>query len=309
MFGDNQSKSGIGTDSQLSKVLGNDWKNDEYLVQAVRNIRESLEEGIKRTQKALPQDADDIRFGIEQTFRNETSFNPNQVKNLSFKDVDLLRRHITRLEGQGLGNTRTKNTFTQLVDNLYGEKGVALRTNYSRSNQLRQAYNAGAGIDFEQINSPLPMSNLFKGNDPFSTQGLRMARKQLRQDPRFKNLTAAQRAVRLKEVDARFLDGIWDRFSKELEGSFKEGGEKAGIAKLYNLTRREGKGWLRQCFEEGRSGDRKFKQALTIIEEATPFNVKHRNLYNFMRVAAIFGLARGAFASGESGLLGAIDPF
>ena len=309
MFGDNQSKSGIGTDSQLSKVLGDDWKNDPQLVQAVRNIRESLEEGITRTQKALPQDADDIRFGIEQTFRNETSFNPNQVKNLSFKDVDQLRKNITRLEGQGLGDTRTKNTFTQLLDNLYGEKGVALRTAYSRSNQLRQAYNAGAGIEFQQMNSSLPKSNLFKGKNPFSTQGLEMARKQLRQDPRFKNLTAEQRAVRLKEVDARFLDGIWDRFSKELEGSFKEGGEKAGIAKLYNLTRGEGRGWLRQFFEEGRSGDRKFKQALTIIEEATPFNVKHRNLYNFMRVAAIFGLARGAFASGESGLLGAIDPF
>ena len=94
-----------------------------------------------------------------------------------------------------------------------------------------------------------------------------------------------------------------------LKNSAREGGTKAGITKLRNLTRGEGREWFRQFFEEGRSGDRKMREAIAIIEDATPFSVKHKNLYNVMRLAAIFGVGRAVFASGESGLLGAIDPF
>ena len=48
---------------------------------------------------------------------------------------------------------------------------------------------------------------------------------------------------------------------------------------------------------------------MNIVEDITPFRERHQLLYNFMRMAAIFGAARAAFASGESGLLGTIDPF
>ena len=260
--------------------------------------------------------ADNLGSGWREKPRLETAvieiqkaLNPEQglIKNLPSREMDVIRRHFEVRANQKLGRSKEiSDELTNLLDDLYGPQWKQVRSGYAESHFRSEAYNAGAG----KKNSYTPIVKYnFQTDDLITKQDLEDALKEILNDPRITSLPEALQGARKSEIKSQFLEGVWDRFSKDLENSAREDGTKAGIAKLRNLTRGEGREWFRQFFEEGRSGDRKMREAIAIIEDATPFSVKHKNLYNVMRLAAIFGVGRAVFASGESGLLGAIDPF
>lgn len=260
--------------------------------------------------------ADNLGSGWREKPRLETAvieiqkaLNPEQglIKNLPSREMDVIRRHFEVRANQKLGRSKEiSDELTNLLDDLYGPQWKQVRSGYAESHFRSEAYNAGAG----KKNSYTPIVKYnFQTDDLITKQDLEDALNEILNDPRITSLPEALQGARKSEIKSQFLEGVWDRFSKDLENSAREDGTKAGIAKLRNLTRGEGREWFRQFFEEGRSGDRKMREAIAIIEDATPFSVKHKNLYNVMRLAAIFGVGRAVFASGESGLLGAIDPF
>jgi hypothetical protein len=260
--------------------------------------------------------ADNLGSGWREKPRLETAvieiqkaLNPEQglIKNLPSREMDVIRRHFEVRANQKLGRSKEiSDELTNLLDDLYGPQWKQVRSGYAESHFRSEAYNAGAG----KKNSYTPIVKYnFQTDDLVRKQDLEDALDEILNDPRITSLPEALQGARRSQIKSQFLEGVWDRFSKDLENSARSDGTKAGITKLRNLTRGEGREWFRQFFEEGRSGDRKMREAIAIIEDATPFSVKHKNLYNVMRLAAIFGVGRAVFASGESGLLGAIDPF
>jgi hypothetical protein len=260
--------------------------------------------------------ADNLGSGWREKPRLETAvieiqkaLNPEQglIKNLPSREMDVIRRHFEVRANQKLGRSKEiSDELTNLLDDLYGPQWKQVRSGYAESHFRSEAYNAGAG----KKNSYTPIVKYnFQTDDLITKQDLEDALNEILNDPRITSLPEALQGARRSQIKSQFLEGVWDRFSKDLENSARSDGTKAGITKLRNLTRGEGREWFRQFFEEGRSGDRKMREAIAIIEDATPFSVKHKNLYNVMRLAAIFGVGRAVFASGESGLLGAIDPF
>jgi len=244
---------------------------------------------------------------IQNALRLLGGSSDDAIKNLPSREMDVIRQHFEVRANQKLGRSKEiSDELTNLLDDLYGPQWKQVRSGYAESHFRSEAYNAGAG----KKNSYTPIVEYnFPTDDLIRKQDLEDALKEILNDPRITSLPEALQGARKSEIKSQFLEGVWDRFSKDLENSAREDGTKAGIAKLRNLTRGEGREWFRQFFEEGRSGDRKMREAIAIIEDATPFSVKHKNLYNVMRLAAIFGVGRAVFASGESGLLGAIDPF
>ena len=244
---------------------------------------------------------------IQNALRLLGGSSDDAIKNLPSREMDVIRQHFEVRANQKLGRSKEiSDELTNLLDDLYGPQWKQIRSGYAERHFRSEAYNAGAG----KKNSYTPIVEYnFPTDDLIRKQDLEDALKEILNDPRITSLPEALQGARKSEIKSQFLEGVWDRFSKDLENSAREDGTKAGIAKLRNLTRGEGREWFRQFFEEGRSGDRKMREAIAIIEDATPFSVKHKNLYNVMRLAAIFGVGRAVFASGESGLLGAIDPF
>ena len=244
---------------------------------------------------------------IQNALRLLGGSSDDAIKNLPSREMDVIRQHFEVRANQKLGRSKEiSDELTNLLDDLYGPQWKQIRSGYAERHFRSEAYNAGAG----KKNSYTPIVEYnFPTDDLIRKQDLEDALKEILNDPRITSLPEALQGARKSEIKSQFLEGVWDRFSKDLENSAREDGTKAGIAKLRNLTRGEGREWFRQFFEKGRSGDRKMREAIAIIEDATPFSVKHKNLYNVMRLAAIFGVGRAVFASGESGLLGAIDPF
>ena len=244
---------------------------------------------------------------IQNALRLLGGSSDDAIKNLPSREMDVIRQHFEVRANQKLGRSKEiSDELTNLLDDLYGPQWKQVRSGYAESHFRSEAYNAGAG----KKNSYTPIVEYnFPTDDLIRKQDLEDALKEILNDPRITSLPEALQGARKSEIKSQFLEGVWDRFSKDLENSAREDGTKAGITKLRNLTRGEGREWFRQFFEKGRSGDRKMREAIAIIEDATPFSVKHKNLYNVMRLAAIFGVGRAVFASGESGLLGAIDPF
>ena len=226
-------------------------------------------------------------------------------QNLPLKAMEIVRRHLRDRARDG--GKRVNVAFDEL-DNLLDEAFPDIkpvRRKYSEANMMNEAYSAGSGTGVKQIGKGTGESGLFSDTNVFNKQNLKRAMRKLTDDPRIRSLPKAQQGARKAAVERQFLDGVWDRFSTSLEG----GTDKEGTTSRYKLTRGEGKEWFREFFEEGPKGDRAFRQAMNIVEDITPFRARHKLLYNFMRMAAIFGAARAAFASGESGLLGTIDPF
>ena len=67
--------------------------------------------------------------------------------------------------------------------------------------------------------------------------------------------------------------------------------------------------WLRQLFDEGIRGERKYQQALREIKSATPFSQKFPKLSKIMGAAALLGTARWMFGGGgPAGLLDVAGP-
>ena len=272
--------------------LGSGWREKPELETAVIEIQKALNPGQGSGAQAL---------------RLLGGSSDDAIKNLPSREMDVIRRHFEVRANQKLGRSKEiSDELTNLLDDLYGPQWGQVRSGYAESRIRSEAYNAGAG----KKNSYTPIVKYnFQADDLVRKQDLEDALDEILNDPRITSLPEALQSARRSQIKSQFLEGVWDRFSKDLENSAREGGTKAGITKLRNLTRGEGREWFRQFFEEGRSGDRKMREAIAIIEDATPFSVKHKNLYNVMRLAAIFGVGRAVFASGESGLLGAIDPF
>ena len=226
-------------------------------------------------------------------------------ENLPLREAEEILKHMNERARTGLGRSRPlADELKGLIDDVWPDMPT-IRSNYNLANVIKEAYDAGAGHGLSKSIKARGRTGLFSKDKLSLRQDLLNAMDELVNDSRITSLPKAQQEARKAAVERQFLDGVWDRFSRELEG----GTDKEGITKLYKLTRGEGKEWFREFFEEGPKGDRAFRQAMNIVEDITPFRERHKLLYNFMRMAAIFGAARAAFASGESGLLGTIDPF
>ena len=226
-------------------------------------------------------------------------------ENLPLREAEEILKHMNERARTGLGRSRPlADELKGLIDDVWLDMPT-IRSNYNLANVIKEAYDAGAGHGLSKSIKARGRTGLFSKDKLSLRQDLLNATDELVNDSRIRSLPKAQQGAREAAVKRQFLDGVWDRFSRELEG----GTDKEGITKLYKLTRGEGKEWFREFFEEGPKGDRAFRQAMNIVEDITPFRERHKLLYNFMRMAAIFGAARAAFASGESGLLGTIDPF
>ena len=226
-------------------------------------------------------------------------------ENLPLREAEEILKHMNERARTGLGRSRPlADELKGLIDDVWLDMPT-IRSNYNLANVIKEAYDAGAGHGLSKSIKARGRTGLFSKGNLSRRQDLLNAMDELANDSRIRSLPKAQQGAREAAVKRQFLDGVWDRFSRELEG----GTDKEGITKLYKLTRGEGKEWFREFFEEGPKGDRAFRQAMNIVEDITPFRERHKLLYNFMRMAAIFGAARAAFASGESGLLGTIDPF
>ena len=226
-------------------------------------------------------------------------------ENLPLREAEEILKHMNERARTGLGRSRPlADELKGLIDDVWPDM-PSIRSNYNLANVIKEAYDAGAGHGLSKSIKARGRTGLFSKDKLSLRQDLLNAMDELANDSRIRSLPKAQQGAREAAVKRQFLDGVWDRFSRELEG----GTDKEGITKLYKLTRGEGKEWFREFFEEGPKGDRAFRQAMNIVEDITPFRERHKLLYNFMRMAAIFGAARAAFASGESGLLGTIDPF
>ena len=226
-------------------------------------------------------------------------------ENLPLREAEEILKHMNERARTGLGRSRPlADELKGLIDDVWPDMPT-IRSNYNLANVIKEAYDAGAGHGLSKSIKARGRTGLFSKDKLSLRQDLLNAMDELVNDSRITSLPRAQQEARKAAVERQFLDGVWDRFSRELEG----GTDKEGITKLYKLTRGEGKEWFREFFEEGPKGDRAFRQAMNIVEDITPFRERHKLLYNFMRMAAIFGAARAAFASGESGLLGTIDPF
>ena len=226
-------------------------------------------------------------------------------ENLPLREAEEILKHMNERARTGLGRSRPlADELKGLIDDVWLDMPT-IRSNYNLANVIKEAYDAGAGHGLSKSIKARGRTGLFSKDKLSLRQDLLNAMDELANDSRIRSLPKAQQGAREAAVKRQFLDGVWDRFSRELEG----GTDKEGITKLYKLTRGEGKEWFREFFEEGPKGDRAFRQAMNIVEDITPFRERHKLLYNFMRMAAIFGAARAAFASGESGLLGTIDPF
>jgi len=239
-----------------------------------------------------------------QVMRNVLEGGPT-IPNLPLREVEEILKHMNRRARTGLGRSRPlADELKGLIDDVWPDMPT-IRSNYNLANVIKEAYDAGAGHGLSKSIKARGRTGLFSKDKLSLRQDLLNATDELVNDSRITSLPKAQQGAREAAVKRQFLDGVWDRFSRELEG----GTDKEGITKLYKLTRGEGKDWFREFFEKGPKGDRSFRQAMNIVEDITPFRERHKLLYNFMRMAAIFGAARAAFASGEGGLLGAIDPF
>ena len=226
-------------------------------------------------------------------------------ENLPLREAEEILKHMNERARTGLGRSRPlADELKGLIDDVWLDMPT-IRSNYNLANVIKEAYDAGAGHGLSKSIKARGRTGLFSKDKLSLRQDLLNAMDELVNDSRIRSLPEAQQGAREAAVKRQFIDGVWDRFSKELE----DGTDKEGIAKLYKLTRGAGKEWFREFFEEGPKGDRAFRQAMNIVEDITPFRERHKLLYNFMRMAAIFGAARAAFASGESGLLGTIDPF
>ena len=226
-------------------------------------------------------------------------------ENLPLREAEEILKHMNERARTGLGRSRPlADELKGLIDDVWLDMPT-IRSNYNLANVIKEAYDAGAGHGLSKSIKARGRTGLFSKGNLSRRQDLLNAMDELVNDSRIRSLPEAQQGAREAAVKRQFIDGVWDRFSKELE----DGTDKEGITKLYKLTRGEGKEWFREFFEEGPKGDRAFRQAMNIVEDITPFRERHKLLYNFMRMAAIFGAARAAFASGESGLLGTIDPF
>ena len=184
------------------------------------------------------------------------------------------------------------------MKSLYGSRlGTATGAKRSAVRKL-DIYNIGSGVGTKFAGRSLPNPKIFSKTRLRTSEGLRTAVRKLREHPSVINVADdAEKMVLEKHLKA----GVAADWLETLMKSDRKTAAKA-------LADVDGE-WLRQLFDEGIRGERKYQQALREIKSATPFSQKFPKLSKIMGAAALLGTARWMFGGGgPAGLLDVAGP-
>lgn len=222
-----------------------------------------------------------------------------KVENLPFEGVHAFQKNLKTLALKGeTGAQGALDEVDKLMKSLYGSRlGTAVSAKRSAVRKL-DIYNIGSGVGTKFAGRSLPNPKIFSKTRLRTSEGLRTAVRKLREHPSVINVADdAEKMVLEKHLKA----GVAADWLETLMKSDRKTAAKA-------LADVDGE-WLRQLFDEGIRGERKYQQALREIKSATPFSQKFPKLSKIMGAAALLGTARWMFGGGgPAGLLDVAGP-
>jgi hypothetical protein len=222
-----------------------------------------------------------------------------KVENLPFAEVHAFQKNLKILALKGeTGAQGALDEVDKLMKSLYGSR-LSTATGAKRSAVRKlDIYNIGSNFDTKFAGRSLPNPKAFSKTKLRTSEGLRTAVRKLREHPSVINVADdAEKMVLEKHLKA----GVAADWLETLMKSDRKTAAKA-------LADVDGE-WLRQLFDEGIRGERKYQQALREIKSATPFSQKFPKLSKIMGAAALLGTARWMFGGGgPAGLLDVAGP-
>jgi len=225
-----------------------------------------------------------------------------KVENLPFEGVHAFQKNLKTLALKGeTGAQAALDEVDKLMEALYGSRlGTAVSAKRTAARRL-DIYNIGSGVGTKFSKRSLSNPKIFSKTKLRTSEGLRTAVRKLREHPSVASKTRPTSDAEKMVLEKHLKAGVAADWLETLMKSDRKTAAKA-------LADVDGE-WLRQLFDEGIRGERKYQQALREIKSATPFSQKFPKLSKIMGAAALLGTARWMFGGGgPAGLLDVAGP-